>query len=355
MDLQKEARSIMQEIKGKYPDIGMQFCLMKKGKVIVNVNEGFASFDKSRKVDDSTLFPIYSTSKIVPGAAITKLIEEGVISPDQKVTDFWPEFGQNGKESTLVRHLLHHTSGVPQRLKAQTSYEAISNWKTMTTAIEEVACDWIPGTKTRYQSLSYGWLTAELIQRATGMSFKDYIIKNLGFSDEADFVFGLNDNTEKLTSDFKLSNTKEKSSSFSKCDPLDDLMKEPLIRRMVQPGFNGFASALGLASFMDSVVNEKFFNRQSLLDATSIAHRPEKTAPTCEVKCWGYGFALSGPVDNPGLQLGHGGYGGTEVVAHRDNQTVCSFTTNILGEPECVKMKLYALAGITLREGWAEK
>ena len=101
MDLQKEARSIMQEIKGKYPDIGMQFCLMKKGKVIVNVNEGFASFDKSRNVDDSTLFPIYSTSKIVPGAAITKLIEEGVISPDQKVTDFWPEFGQNGKESTL--------------------------------------------------------------------------------------------------------------------------------------------------------------------------------------------------------------------------------------------------------------
>ena len=132
-------------------------------------------------------------------------------------------------------------------------------------------------------------------------------------------------------------------------------MKNDLIRRMVQPGFNGFASAVGLASFMDDVVNEKFFNRKSLLDATSIEHRPEKTAPTLEVKCWGYGFALSGPADNPGLYLGHGGYGGTEVVAHRDNKTVCAFTTNILGAPENIKFKLFSLFGIESRKGWAEK
>ena len=354
MNVNQKAAELLHKTAESFPGIGMQFCVFQEGKCVLNLCEGYAKFDGSKKVDENTLFPIYSTSKIVPGVALTKLIEEGKVSPDQKVTDFWPEFGKNGKENTLVRHLLNHTSGVPQRLKEQTSYEEISNWESMIHAIENVQCDWVPGTKTRYQSLSYGWLTAELIQRITKMSFKEYIIKELNFSDSQHFVFGLNDETEKLASEFKLREGEEKSSSFSKCDPIDDLMQEPLIRRMVQPGFNGFASAYGLASFMNDVVNCKFFNEQSLMDATSMEYRPEKTPPTLEVKCWGYGFALAGPLDNTGLLFGHGGYGGTEVVSHRENKTTCSFTTNILCAGEDTKFELFELFGLTIRKGWAQ-
>ena len=121
---------------------------------------------------------------------------------------------------------------------------------------------------------------------------------------------------------------------------------------MVQPGFNGFASAYGLASFMNDVVNCKFFNSKSLADATSIEHRPEKTPPTQEVKCWGYGFALSGPASDPGLNFGHGGYGGSEAVAQRDTKAVCGFTTNVFGAPGFPVKELLALVGIELRPDW---
>ena len=353
MNIQQQAQEILNRATSAIPGSGMQFCAFKDGKCIANVFAGYAEFDYSRKVDENTLFPVYSTSKSVPATAITRLIEQGKLSPDQKVTDIWPEFGKNGKGNTLIRHILHHTSGVPQRLKEQTSYEAISDWDTMIHAIENVACDWEPGTKTRYQSLSYGWLTAEIIQRVTKMSFKEYIMKELGFRDDRDFVFGLNDETEKLVSDFKIAEGSQKSSSFSKCDPIDELMKEPLIRRMVQPGFNGFASAYGLASFMNDVINCKFFNRQSLLDATDVSYRPETCTPFGTCSCFGYGYALSGPADDPGRYFGHGGYGGSEAVAGRDNGFACGFTTNILGTE--VSFELLELVGMKLREGWEKQ
>ena len=36
-----------------------------------------------------------------------------LVDPDALVTDYWPEYGQNGKEKTRVRHILDHTSAVP--------------------------------------------------------------------------------------------------------------------------------------------------------------------------------------------------------------------------------------------------
>ena len=41
------------------------------------------------------------------------LFDRGELNFDDPVTKYWPEYGQNGKESTLVRHFLGHTAGLP--------------------------------------------------------------------------------------------------------------------------------------------------------------------------------------------------------------------------------------------------
>ena len=352
MNIQQQIQNLLKQATEATPGLGLQFCVFQNGKCIVDLFSGDAAFDGSKKVDKNTLFPIYSTSKSVPATALVRLVNQGKVSLDQFVTDFWSEFGKNGKEKTKVLHLLNHTSGLPQRFQEQSSYEAIADWDTMIHAIENTPCDWTPGTKTRYQSLTYGWVTAELIQRITNTSFIDYISSELGFSSSGNFVFGLNDETEKLTSDFKLASNKPQSASFSKCDPLDDLMKNNLVRRMVQPGFNGFASAYGLASFMNDVVNCKFYDQEHLNLAASTKFRPDQGTPVNNCTMFGLGYALSGPADDPGLFFGHGGYGGTEVIANRDNKTVCAFTTNILSGAEKVKGDLLALFDMQQRVGW---
>ena len=355
MSTEKQVQSILDEAVKAYPGAGMQFCAIKDDQCIVSACAGFTSEKMDKKVEEHTLFPVYSTSKSVPATALSRLIAKGKISPDQPVTDIWPEFGKSGKETTLVRHLLNHTSGLPQRFKEQTSYEIVCDWESMIRAIENAPCDWVPGTQARYQSLTYGWVTMELIQRVTGMSFKEYIAKELGLTDDGDFIFGTTDETEKRISDFRLADGHAKSSSFSVCDPIDDLMQQKCIRRAVLPGFNGFASAYGLASFMNRVNNCDFFSRRILKDATSPEYSPAKDNPVKgSTKIFGYGYALTGPAGDLGKFYGHGGYGGSEAIADRDNNVTCGFTTNILCAAEDIKFELFKYFGIEPRLNWKE-
>ena len=76
MDIQPKALEIIRQATSSLPGSGIQFCVFKDNKCVANVFSGFAAFDLSRKVDENTLFPIYSTSKSVPAAAFTRLIEQ---------------------------------------------------------------------------------------------------------------------------------------------------------------------------------------------------------------------------------------------------------------------------------------
>ncbi len=168
MDLQREAQQIVDAAVADGSENSLQFCVYRDGECIIDVCAGWSDFARTKRIDSHTIFPIYSTGKGVPAAALTRLIGEGRVSPDQPVADFWPEFAKNGKEHTLVRHLLNHSSGLRQRFPEQKSYELVADWPYMIHVIEESAPDWEPGTRTRYQSLTYGWVTAELIRRITG-------------------------------------------------------------------------------------------------------------------------------------------------------------------------------------------
>lgn len=43
---------------------------------------------------------------------MAKLVDEGHLDYDKKVTDYWPEFGQNGKEHLTVADVGRHEAGL---------------------------------------------------------------------------------------------------------------------------------------------------------------------------------------------------------------------------------------------------
>lgn len=62
-----------------------------------------------------TVFDLASLTKIVATLpAVLKLMDDGKIRLDDPVTLFLPKFSQAGKEDVKVRHLLTHTTGLPQ-------------------------------------------------------------------------------------------------------------------------------------------------------------------------------------------------------------------------------------------------
>lgn len=352
MDLQREAQQIVDAAVADGSENSLQFCVYRDGECIIDVCAGWSDFARTKRIDSHTIFPIYSTGKGVPAAALTRLIGEGRVSPDQPVADFWPEFTKNGKEHTLVRHLLNHSSGLRQRFPEQKSYELVADWPYMIHVIEESAPDWEPGTRTRYQSLTYGWVTAELIRRITGKEFRDYANEVFFEPEEiTDFYFGTTDEAEENAAEFRLAPDMKPTSSISICDPLDVLMRQPCIRRAALPGFNGFASARALARFYRSILAERYFSRKMLREATEL-HRPEQEPPRLNsFDLFGYGFALSGPREAIGRVFGHGGYGGSDGLADQQKNLAVGFTAGVIGYHPC-KTELFRLVGLEQRKGW---
>lgn len=348
MELQKEAQRIVDEAVSSGKEHSVQFCAYRDGECIIDVFAGKRDFSTDEKIDNHTLFPVYSTSKTAPATALCRLIAQGKITAETPVREYWEEFAVNGKENTLLLHLLNHTSGLPQRFPEQSSYDLIADWQHMIRVISNCKPDWEPGTKTRYQSLTYGWVTAETIQRITGMSFRDYVNKELfepaGITD---FIFGMTEEDEKRAADFCVEPGKQEAKHGeipTACDTLEELMRAPQIRKAALPGFNAFASARGLAEFYNAILKNMYFDRDMLLDATT-ARVPEQYEPNATT-AFGHGYQLlCQDKSDWGRIFGHHGYGGAGGVADRGKNIAAGFTTSYMGYHPC-KFELFRLVGL---------
>ena len=118
------------------------------------------------------------------------LYDRGLLDIDAPVSCYWPEYAQAGKEATLVRHILNHTSGV---LGFQDPGELLdwsgNGWEDYDGIARRLAASppaWEPGTRIGYHAVSIGWLVQELVRRITGLTvgafFAREVAEPLGLS-----------------------------------------------------------------------------------------------------------------------------------------------------------------------------
>ena len=64
-----------------------------------------------------TIFDMASMTKVMATTtAVMQLVEQGKIVLSAPVSDYWPEFKQNGKDLVTIRELMTHYSGLPPDL-----------------------------------------------------------------------------------------------------------------------------------------------------------------------------------------------------------------------------------------------
>jgi CubicO group peptidase (beta-lactamase class C family) len=94
---------------------GCAIAIIKDGKIIYAKGFGLREFDAEEKIDAHTVFQIASCSKPFLAALIAKLVDEGKLSWDDKVTKYIPEFILSDdavtKEMTIL-DLVTHRSGL---------------------------------------------------------------------------------------------------------------------------------------------------------------------------------------------------------------------------------------------------
>jgi CubicO group peptidase (beta-lactamase class C family) len=93
---------------------GVRLLASRRGKVILNLCEGFASREGSRPLGENDVFHVFSISKMLTAVLALKLIEAGLFRLTTPIADVIPEFGAASKRAINVYHILTHTSGLPR-------------------------------------------------------------------------------------------------------------------------------------------------------------------------------------------------------------------------------------------------
>lgn len=137
---------------------------------------GVADLDSAEPVTAQTTFKIASLTKSVTAAAILRLAEEGKLSLDDPLSRFFPDTPSVAKD-IRVRHLLNHTSGLPEMEidKAQKSLpDSFTTGQVVEyyfSTIEKL--DFAPGEAWSYNNAGY-FLLGGIIENVSGMSYDQY-------------------------------------------------------------------------------------------------------------------------------------------------------------------------------------
>ncbi len=166
-------------------EIGIQVAAYLKGEKVIDTWSGLADETTGRKVDGDTLFNVFSVTKAVAATCLHVQADRGLLDYEAPIASYWPEFAANGKDKATVRHVLTHRVGLPQMPKGVTP-ALMSDWDWMCGQIAAMKPLFEPGTKSAYQSMSYGWMVGELVRRtdpkkrSLGTFLQEEICKPLG-------------------------------------------------------------------------------------------------------------------------------------------------------------------------------
>jgi len=146
----------------------------------LNVRRGKFTFRRAvGKASPDTIFLIASITKPLTAAGVMLLADRNELRLSDPVCRFIPEFSEGDRRLITIRHLMTHTSGLPDQLpenvelrKQQAPLEEFVERAIRTPLLFK------PGQKVRYQSMGF-LLASEVVQRITKQHFRDYLRKEL--------------------------------------------------------------------------------------------------------------------------------------------------------------------------------
>ncbi|NNU17699.1 beta-lactamase family protein [Parvularcula sp. ZS-1/3] len=147
--------------------------LLRRGETIhLAAHEMSGDLPPTMAVDLSSQFDLRSVSKLLAKVAVVQLTADGVLTPETRVSEFYPDF-PNGDRIT-VRHLMDNASGLPRELtNPPTDQMSLSRDEIIALAATE-ALAFEPGTDTRYSNVGYHLLYS-IIGEASGLGFERYV------------------------------------------------------------------------------------------------------------------------------------------------------------------------------------
>jgi CubicO group peptidase (beta-lactamase class C family) len=212
-------------------ELGAAFSLYVDGEVKADLWAGVADKRTGRPWEQDTLQLVFSTTKGAAAICVARLVESGVISYDDAVAQYWPEFAENGKGEVTIAQMMSHQAGLPYAT-AELSFDDLMAVTPVVEALAAQAPLWEPGTRHGYHAATYGWLAGELVRRVDGRSLGTYFADEIAGPLGLDFWIGLPESEE------------PRVSRLEQAPPPTDPEAFALMMKMAGPGTMGFNALL---------------------------------------------------------------------------------------------------------------
>ena len=186
-----ELESYLQDLTGHNADSppGLSLVVVKDGEIAYQEGFGLADGPRNIPATSETVYNYWSMTKIVTAVAVFQLQERDLLSIDDPVSDYLPffdvEYPSSSSATITLRHLLNHSSGLPNNVPEILSWihtDGGAEWN-QTELIRAKFSDYAtlafePGTRAVYTNVGYMVLAA-VIEAASGQSYEQFVKEHI--------------------------------------------------------------------------------------------------------------------------------------------------------------------------------
>ncbi|MFT4043092.1 MAG: serine hydrolase domain-containing protein [Gordonia sp. (in: high G+C Gram-positive bacteria)] len=277
---------------------------------------GTHAYDDATAVTSRSLFDLASVSKTFVATILVRLIEQGIIDPDEPVAQRFPISVGDAADRITVRMLLSHTSGLPAEASLWRNPDVPHDERlsrVLATGLETP-----PGETFRYSCVGYvaaGALAEHLTGTPLPQLLSDYVTTPLAL---ADTTYG------------------PVSASAAVATENQPYLRRGMVRGEVHDELNWylggrvgnagiFSTAPDLLAFAESVLDHSLLGHDAYRLMTTNTLTPAHGA--------GFGHSLGLRLGDPGFMggirgFGHTGFTGTMWVVDPRRETVVVLLTN---------------------------
>jgi CubicO group peptidase (beta-lactamase class C family) len=280
---------------------GMAVAVIYKDKVVYQKCMGVKKEGAPDQVDSDTVFQIGSSSKPFTAATIATMVDDDMLSWDDRIIRDYPEFRMFDPwvtEHLTYRDALVHRSGLPSHATGELMIPFSYNSSEILYRVRflEPTSDF--RTKYEYQNVMFH-LAGEAAARAAGKEWPD-LVKERIFS-----PLGMNSTSARyddyIASSNRVWNHREKNGTFSVVDALN---YDP-----ISPAGGVSSSINDMAKWVILQVNDGTYDGKQIISPVSMAetHRMQIVDDAADEYISGYGLGWFILYSDQGMTIYHGG------------------------------------------------
>ncbi len=324
-------------------EVGASFTVIQNSEILVDIHGGFKDKEETDPWNADTLVGVHSTGKGIVSMIIALLIDQNILSLDENVSTYWPEFKGDGKEEITVRTLLSHQAGM-YAWREKVHEDDFLNWEYIVELLEKQCPFHKPHELICYHPKTIGFLVGELVRKVTKKSVGEFLKEKLSTPLNAHCFIGTpeiyHSNIATLISAPSL------RKAFSDPKNIDEYTLVSFLNpgnrtktantkeyRLAEiPALNCHSNSRSLAQIYDYFLNSNFISKETFNKVTSIEVKGEDQVMKRPMQWSPVGFSIGGGklFGKSSQSFGHTGWGGSMAFADPENNLSISYTMNML-------------------------